>query len=316
MGTCTFESVKEMTRVPGKDISFCAYSPNGETLICSDGSTISVHQVMEGCYSEAVQIEGASSGCVLAMKSADTLVHSTPTKSTESLRHLDLYAGKYTRVYTGHSSPVYSISACALTGNTISCAENEVKMWDHRQKTPAALIPSRGHTLAKYTPGDGVVFTVLFEEKKEMKLFDSRLYSKGPYATKTLSIPGPWNGLLFSWDGCRAVVSTENALCIANGITGESMGSVETQETGAACFSADDEYFIYADRKNTISFCAQQSLKKVFSVDAPASVCSLVFNPVYAQMVVLSSYTALWQCSPCTKEERKDMSLDNVPSNK
>lgn len=302
MDTYALDLLSEAVRLPGRAPSSCAYSPNGETFVCCAEGALSIHRVTEGVRSDLVPMENACNNCAIAMHGADKLLHSTSLNGEECLRHLDLFSGKYTRLYTGHSSPVHCLSVCSLSGCSISCADNEIRMWDHRQKSPVGIIPAKGHALAQYTPTDGTVFSVLFSEKREMKLFDSRQYSTGPYATNVLSIEKPWLSFSFSWDGFKAAISTENEVHIINGITGQSISSLKTESTSPVCFSAGDEYVIYLPEDKCISFSAQSLKKQSFSLNASESVHSLAFNPVYAQMAVLSSsYASFWHCPAVTE---------------
>ncbi|KAI5185235.1 COMPASS component SWD2 [Nematocida homosporus] len=273
----------------------CVYSPRGESLVCAVDGSLFVHQVVEGLGYTGITAVNAASDLVVSYLTEGSVAHSTDVKTGECLRLLDLESGKYTRVFSGHTSEVYSLSSCCTTKRMLSCAENEILLWDQRMKEAVGKIPAVGHSLAKYSPDDASVITVLFKEKCEMKLFDARSYTTGPYATKELDIDGEWLDMCYSWSGHTVALSTPEALVLLDGIKGSLLGYLPTEYARIRAFSPDDDYLVYSREEGVLSVCTANNLKDVTEISVGGPVSFVDFNPGYDQLVVVGQKVSLWQ---------------------
>ncbi|OAG31684.1 COMPASS component SWD2 [Nematocida displodere] len=279
------------------DVLSCAYSPNGQVLACSmRGGMLSLQMVVSGSYYAPVKMVNVKASSVVSFLDPQMVVHSMDRESGASAGVLDLEKGKYTRLFTGHSADVYNISSNTVLKSVITCAENDyVLVWDMRQKAPYARIPSKKRPVAKYSP-DGKIFSLFFDEKKEMKLFDARSFSTGPYATKILEAFG-YRDADFSPDGRKMVLLHDRSFTLVDGLDGATLGTIASEHAASAAFSTDNAYLLYTSSPNQIAACSVQSLKCIntWTLSSDVPVRQIYINPTYAQAGVLAGALSLWQ---------------------
>lgn len=270
-----------------------AYSENGEVLACATAKgALAVHLVKEGKYFPPVPMLGGSEQTVLAFQGSESILHSTAA-STGTLACLSLAASKYTRTMQGHGNQAYSISTVPGVPTVLTAAEGDpVLMWDIRCRTPVAKIPSRKRPLAKYTP-DGKVFAIIFGERKELRLYDTRAYSKGPYATRQMQgAEGAYLDLVFSPDGHRALIPQQDALAHIDAFTGQTLDTFTGLGPGIA-YSPDGKYVLASEEAGITAYLSGDNLKPVHTWDTPGSerVDRIECNPRYAQVSIIQAGT-------------------------
>ncbi|EIJ88686.1 COMPASS component SWD2 [Nematocida parisii] len=270
-----------------------SYSPNGEIIACAlDSGYLVFHDAVKNKRHSPVPTMNQGSFLVDFISSS-LLVHTTES----DLSVLNLEKQEYISLFSGHSSRIYSISTSFMFKNTISVAENEAYIWDIREKNPHAKIPVQGRPLIKYSP-DGRIFMALFEEMKEMRLFDVRSYMAGPYKTKNIEIEG-CTDVCFSPDGFGFALIREDGFSIADGLSGDITMHLPSENSTAGCFTQDSRSFIYTTGSKEISMATiPETNSAPISFDGgECSISALHYNPCFEQVAVIHGQLSFLQNS-------------------
>lgn len=164
----------------------------------------------------------------------------------DSIRYLSLHDNRYLRYFKGHRDRVSALSMSPRDDSFLSAAmDRTVRMWDLRTNVcqglmhvppPAAAmhlpppsasaaqqrLPHGGKILVAHDPA-GLVFAVA-SSPNLIKLYDSRSYDSGPFATFAVPLAGAssyfsWSSLKFSPDGSTLLATTTES-CEWNGGNG------------------------------------------------------------------------------------------------
>lgn len=284
MNSCTDSSLESYKTKPVEGtIEDVSYAQNGELIACAlDTGSLVLLDPVQNIQFTPLHTPSSESFLVEFIDSS-FLVHS----SGNDLHLLDLRKEEYSCLFSYHKSKVRSISTSSMFRNVLSVAHDEAYIWDNREKNPHARIPVRGKAIAKYSP-DGKIFMVLFEEKKEMSLFDVRSYVAGPYKTKSISATG-YTDMHFSPDSFGMVLFQEDGFSIADGFSGDITMHIPSSHPGAGCFTQDSRSFIYTTGPGEISMSLIPETKSlpIFSVDDNSYIRSIHYNPSYEQVAVI-----------------------------
>ncbi|KAI5135132.1 COMPASS component SWD2 [Nematocida ausubeli] len=287
------ELISYLTEEMEGTIQDSAYSPNGEILACAlDSGHLVFHDAVRNKRYSSVETPNEKSFLV------DFIDHNTLVHTVEKdMRVLNLERGECTALFAAHTSQVYSISTSLMFRNTISVAHNEAYIWDAREKNPHAKIPVQGRPLIKYSP-DGRVFMALFEERKEMCLFDVRSYMGGPYKAKRIEIEG-YSDVHFSPDGFGFALVQKDGFRIADGLSGDITMHLPSENSTAGCFSQDSRSFIYATGPNEISMATIPETKgaPIFTHSSDCPITALHYNPCFEQVAVIHGQLTFLQNS-------------------
>lgn len=141
-------------------------------------------------------------GCVL---------HSSKNGWDESLRYLSLLDNKFIRYFKGHRDRVVSLCMCPKSDFFLSGSlDHTVRMWDLRSNVCQGMLRVRGRPSVAYDR-QGLIFGIAMEGGA-IKLFDVRLFDKGPFETfmvggDTIEV----SGMKFSNDGKLLLLSTTSS---------------------------------------------------------------------------------------------------------
>ncbi|KAJ8598194.1 hypothetical protein CTAYLR_005517 [Chrysophaeum taylorii] len=106
-------------------------------------------------------------------------------QADNAIRYLSLYDNKYLRVFRGHELPVRTLTMCPSTDIFVSGADDALALWDLKDaKGAIAVMP--GASRAAYSP-DGLVLGALSIDGDAIRLYDSRKYDVGPFASFDIS---------------------------------------------------------------------------------------------------------------------------------
>jgi COMPASS component SWD2 len=111
----------------------------------------------------------------------------SPRSSDTNIRYLSLYDNKYLRVFSGHANRVVDISVSPIDDTFLSAGmDQSVRYWDLRTNKPNGVLrfPAPLRPSVAYDPL-GLVFAAVLSPGV-VKLYDSRKYDMGPFATFTL----------------------------------------------------------------------------------------------------------------------------------
>ncbi|KAI5180941.1 COMPASS component SWD2 [Nematocida sp. AWRm80] len=280
-----------------KSITQCEYSPSGILLGCTIGDTLSIQSPVEGLSLGITQLEQFNPTCTISFMNDTSLLHTT---TNGSIRVLDMHSGKYTRVFntnSTNSTDIKSISCNQNTNTCISVEESTTYIWDIRHKDPIGKIPGQKTVIAKYSP-DTKIFCLFFEEINEMKLFDSRAYTTGPYTTKRIKTNG-YSNALFSRNSLKMALVHPDTITVINGLTGKILGTIPKDpiNTNTSLAFSNDSKYILTPETTQIDLYDTSTFKKVHSIPNPhtAPIKQILFNPNYHQFVILSDTLSLYQ---------------------
>ncbi|KAH9385418.1 COMPASS component SWD2 [Nematocida major] len=278
--------------MPGA-ISDAVYSPSGEMLACSlDTGDLVFHQAVTNKRFCPIKTENEK-GFLVDFLSPTLLVHTTG----KNLQVLDLKKEEYSCLFSAHKSRICSISTSSMFRNTISVGENEMYLWDVRERSAHARLPVQGRPIVRYSP-DGRVFVVLFEGMKEMRLFDVRSYFAGPYRTKKLEAE-KYTDMQFSPDGFGMALFQESGIGIADGFSGDITMQLASDFSQAGCFTQDSRSFVFTTGPHEVSMATLPEPKGVpiFSVDSALPITGLRYNLCFEQVAVLHGQLTFLQNS-------------------
>jgi len=314
-------SLRGPREVIGESAVSCAFSPTGELLACSlENGTLSIINVVEGAKYGPVTMLGAGRESRVAFLGPAAVLHTVGNPQEIApetcIAALDLEKGKYTRTFSGHATPVQKISTSLLAESFVSSAQSgPVLTWDMRQRAPARSIPSGEFAAIEQSP-DGRMLVVVFEQKGEIRLFDTRACSTGPYSTKKLSVH-KLKKVQTDFEGQHLLAVCKGELLLVNPFSGEVLARAATEKEARATFSGDGRYVLHTSGDSEVSVALAQTLRKIGGVQnraentdteeigageadtrsevAQGRIKDLVFNPRYSQLAVVSDRVSLWQ---------------------
>ncbi|KAI5190472.1 COMPASS component SWD2 [Nematocida sp. AWRm77] len=269
----------------------CAYSPCGEVLACAleDGS-LSLQLVVEGKSFSSVSMQGSRGKETVSFMDRGLLAHTMEDSQVGCVGVLSLEKGVYVRTFIHEGAEACSVSATPQT--VLSCTRSgKSLLWDMRQREALGEIPGKPGALCAYLPGNQV-FALIFGEKGEMKLFDARSYTTGPYSTK--SIPkAEYKSMQPSPDGVKIAMCSPGSCQILNSFSGKLLDVLDAEGTPSACFSSNGEHLLYTPNTREVSMHIAQTMKHVGTFtprpEAESMITGLLYNPQYEQLGVMSS---------------------------
>ena len=136
------------------------------------------------------------------------------TKEDDTLRYLSIHDNKYIRYFRGHKKRVTAVEMSPINDTVMTASLDEtIRMWDLRSSTCQGMIHCEGKSLVAIDP-QGLVFAV-GSSNNIIRVYDSREYLQGPFATWQVQDPQEpygrlpeWTSLKFSSDGTKIIITT------------------------------------------------------------------------------------------------------------
>ena len=219
----------------------------------------------------------------------------------ETLRYWSLHDNAFLRYFRGHRLRVHSLAVSPVNDAFLSGShDGTVRLWDLRVAACQGVLHRRGRPSAAYDP-QGLIFAVACAGG-EIKLFDSRAFDKGAFATfkATYDVPFEWGSIKFSPDGHSILCpTTSDAVFLLDAFEGD-MKQIFTQRKNPrravfeASFTPDSRYVLSGGEDGTVH---------IWSVDGPevallrghaGPVRNVLWNPQYASMASSCENLALW----------------------
>ncbi|XP_057812574.2 protein ANTHESIS POMOTING FACTOR 1 isoform X2 [Cryptomeria japonica] len=198
-----------------------------------------------------------------------SVLYSSKNGWDESLRHLSLMDNKYLRYFKGHHDRVVSLCMSPKSETFMSGSlDRTVLLWDLRTDKCQGLIRVRGRPAVAYDE-QGLVFAIS-NEAGFIKMFDIRLYDKGPFETFLVEREkSDASGIKFSDDGRLMLLSTMGGnIHILDAYQGTVMHSFDVEAvpdsgTLEASFSPDGKFVISGSGNGNIHAWSVNSGKEV-----------------------------------------------------
>lgn len=234
----------------GKINSLDFHRTNNYLVTASDDESIRLFDTASATLQKTIYSKKYGVDLICFTNHPTSVLYSSKNGWDESLRHLSLMDNKYLRYFKGHHDRVVSLcmsprSECFMSGSL----DRTVLLWDLRIDKCQGLIRVRGRPAVAYDE-QGLVFAIS-NEGGLIKMFDARLYDKGPF--DTFSVEGDKSeasGIKFSNDGKLILLSTmDGNIHILDAYQGTMVHSfsVEAVPNGGtleASFSPDGKFVI------------------------------------------------------------------------
>lgn len=192
----------------GKINSLDFHRTNNYLVTASDDESIRLFDTGNATLQKTIYSKKYGVDLICFTNHATSVLYSSKNGWDESLRHLSLMDNKYLRYFKGHHDRVVSLcmsprSECFMSGSL----DRTVLLWDLRVDKCQGLIRVRGRPAVAYDE-QGLVFAIS-NEGGLIKMFDARLYDKGPFDTFDMEgDKSEASGIKFSNDGKLILLST------------------------------------------------------------------------------------------------------------
>ncbi|PWA45242.1 transducin/WD40 repeat-like superfamily protein [Artemisia annua] len=185
----------------------------------------------------------------------------------EALRYLSMYDNRCLRYFKGHTERVVSLSTSPVDDRFMSGSlDHSVRIWDLRVNACQGIIRLQGRPTVAYDQ-QGLLFAVSMEGGV-IKLFDSRLYDKGPFDTFLVGDMAEIWDIKFSNDAKSMLLTTKsNNIYVLDAYNGEKKCgfSVDASPntTIEATFTPDGQYVVSGSGDGTLNAWSIPTKSKV-----------------------------------------------------
>lgn len=187
-----------------------------------------------------------------------SVVYSSKNGWDESLRFLSLHDNKYIRYFKGHRDRVVSLCICPKSDFFLSGSlDHTIRMWDLRINLCQGMFRVRGRPSVAYDK-QGLIFGISMEGGV-IKLFDVRLFDKGPFDTFVVGgESSEVSNIKFSNDGKLLLLSSSSShVYVLDALSGIKLHEfiLERDPDGGtleASFSTDGQYVLSGSGDKTL----------------------------------------------------------------
>lgn len=286
------------------------FSQDGKCLISSsDDDTIILYDCEKGIKKRDIMSKKYGVDLIRYTHGLNTAIH-TSTKENDTIRYLSLHDNKYLRYFVGHEKRVVTLSMSPADDTFLSGAlDQTIRIWSLNQDKAIGKLHAPGFPIANFDP-EGLIFAVGLNSEV-IKLYDSRLYEKGPFST--IRIPKPpnlnisWRSLTFSPNGQQIMLTTDyEELYILDAFSGEPMYKLAIgprlpnplQNPSEASYTPDSQYILSGSIDGCIHVWAANDGNKLTVLKPeqpnPEAVQCVKFNPKYMLMASACSKMSFW----------------------
>lgn len=191
------------------------FSLDGEQLISSNEDQISVYNCELGLQTGLIPTKKYGANLIRFTRDNCTAIHSS-TKVDDNIRYLNVNNNCYFRYFAGHAKKVVSLSVAPTKDTFLSASlDKTLRLWDLRLPDSQGVLHFSERLTAAYDP-DGIIFAVGLNSTGCVKLYDSRVFGKGPFATFKLNCDKKCQctALKFSGDGKTILVNTNGSAAL------------------------------------------------------------------------------------------------------
>lgn len=180
----------------------------------------------------------------------------------DALRYLDITRNAYIRFFPGHTAAVSSLVTNPQDDTFISVSlDKSLRLWDLRASargacTAMCALPDDAASFATYDR-EGQIFAVAVGGR-QVKLFDPRSLSVGPFETFRFPEQKRWTGISISQDGRFILLpAADGVITLVDAFTGERLRTFEghVNESSSAldaCFTPDSAFVLSGSEDGTV----------------------------------------------------------------
>lgn len=291
------------------------FSQDGKNLISSsDDDTIFLYDCEKGVKKRDIMSKKYGVDLIRYTHANNTAIH-TSTKENDTIRYLSLHDNKYLRYFVGHEKRVVTLSMSPADDTFLSGSlDQTIRLWDLKSDKLIGKLPTQGSITANYDP-EGLIFAVGINSES-IKLYDSRLYEKGPF--NTIRMPRApsnlnWKSLKFSPNGKQILITTDyEELYVLDAFSGQPLHKLTIGPTLAspiehpceASYSPDSQYILCGSLDGCIHIWSASKGTKITVLrperPSPEAVQCVMFNPKY--MLIASACTKMSFWIPSVEE--------------
>ncbi|KAJ3682622.1 hypothetical protein LUZ60_015195 [Juncus effusus] len=219
-------------------------------VTASDDESIRLYDIQNSLCLKTINSKKYGVDLVCFTHNPSVVLYSSKNGWDESLRLLSLNDNKYLRYFKGHHDRVVSISLSPNSDYYISGSlDRTVLFWDQRADRSQGLLRAKGRPAVSYDE-QGFIFGVAFGGA--IRLFDPRLYEKGPFEVFYVDEEdSEANVLKFSNDGNKILLTTtEGHVHVIDAFNGTIINTFNVKpamtygSTLEASFSPDADYIM------------------------------------------------------------------------
>ncbi|KAH9321691.1 hypothetical protein KI387_016330, partial [Taxus chinensis] len=253
----------------GKISSLDFHQSNNYLVTACDDESIRLFDTASGTLQKTIYSKKYGVDLICFTHHPTSVLYSSKNGWDESLRHLSLMDNKYLRYFKGHHDRVVSLCMSPKSEMFMSGSlDHTVLLWDLRTDKCQGLIRVRGRPAVAYDE-QGLVFAIS-SEGGLIKMFDARLYDKGPFDTFVVEgEKSDASGVKFSEDGRLMLLSTiDGYIHILDAYQGTVMHSFNVEAvpdsgTLEASFSPDGKFVISGSGNGNIHAWSVSNGKEV-----------------------------------------------------
>lgn len=287
------------------------FSQDGKNLISSsDDDTIVTYDCERGIKKRDIMSKKYGVDLIKFTHATNTAIH-TSTKENDTIRYLSLHDNKYLRYFIGHEKRVVGLSMNPSDDTFLSVSQDQtIRLWNLNQEKALGRVQIQGPSTASYDP-EGLIFAIA-QNSEYIKLYDSRLYDKGPFNTIHLVKSRPninWTSLKFSPNGKQILITTDTEeLYINDAFSGLPLKSLTFKSAVTtdqpiehpceATYSPDSQYILCGSQDGCIHVWSATKYTKVATLRperaSPEAVQCVRFNPKFMLIASACSRMSFW----------------------
>lgn len=185
------------------------FSANGEMMItCGLDDRILMYDCQKGDHSTTVHTKKYGARIIRFTHGNTTAIYAS-SKVNHDIRYISLHDNRFIRYFKGHSKQVNSLSISPIDDTFVSTAlDGTLRLWDLRSETVAAVLQTKGKSLAAFDP-QGLIFATGINSNT-INLYDLKSLARGPFLKFCYPVDNncEWTEMKFSRNGKFILIGT------------------------------------------------------------------------------------------------------------
>lgn len=191
-------------------ISAIDFSLYGDTLISGDNyDQILVYDCDTSEILKTINVRKYGVDLVRFTRNPHHFIH-TSTKVDHKIRLMNGEVVSYIDYFHGHTDSVTTLSMSQTDEKFLSASlDGTLRLWDLRSTDAKGIMNVSGRPIASFDP-EGIIFAVGMNSSR-IKLYDVRMFEKGPFISNSIGLDEKWADLKFSPDGRTIMINTRGS---------------------------------------------------------------------------------------------------------